>query len=249
MIGSLIPAYALVLLVDGAWAQAAGISEVQRPAELSAYHERTRENVSEVLAMREFADLRNDGEGWWVRFLKWAEKVLTEIAKSFRGLPSWLAWVIISWLILALVAILGHFVYVLVGVIGASATRWKSDPAEKGGRGELLGIRELDFDSVNRLAQEYLAAGNWAAATRYLYVAAILWLDRQGWIAFGLSKTNYDYIAELARQPEHRATFRQLTNRFESTVYGGNACTANNCQEMASLFDKLFREATPVVAI
>jgi hypothetical protein len=241
-----IPGLALVLICGEAWAQT---TSGPGAADLVTYHQETRESVAEVLAMREFVDLKRGVEDWWFRLLKWLEKCLLAIASTFRGLPSWLFWVLIVWMVATLVAILGHFLYVLWGIIGVAAARRASAAAANEGRGELLGIRELDFDSVNRLAREHLAAGDWPAATKYLYVAAILWLDRQGWITFGISKTNYDYIAELARQPEYRSAFRQLTNRFESTVYGGEPYTAKNCQEMTTLVDHLLREVNPVVAI
>jgi len=218
-------------------------------SEMESYRQQTRAAVEAVLEMPEFADLRRDQFSWWIAFLEWLERFFLGIPKFFDGLPNWLWWAVVIWMVLTLVAILGHFIYVLAGVIGASASRRSLGIGGKEGRGELLGIRELDFDSVYKRAGQHLAAGNWIEATKYLYVSAILWLDRQGWIGFKVSKTNYDYLTELARQPDHRAKFRQLTNRFESTVYGGEACSANNCQEMASLVEVLLREATPVVAL
>lgn len=220
-----------------------------RESDLTAYHNQARGAVEGVLSLPEFDNLRSDMEGWWLAMWERLLNMLKGIARAFNGLPGWLWWGVVIWLILTLVAILCHFIYVLAGIIGSSAARRTAAATGKVGRGELLGIRELDFDSVYQRAREHLTAANWSEATKYLYVAAILWLDRQGWIGFKSSKTNHDYLAELARQPEHRAKFRQLTNRFESTVYGGEPCTAGNCQEMASLVEVVLREATPVVAL
>ena len=224
-----------------------------RPQTLSddpeSYHQKTRAAVDEVLSMREFADLRSDTWRWWLALLEWIAKKLQGVAEFFSGVPGWLWWTIVIWMVLTLVAILGHFAWVLIQMILSSSVRRAAMDAAKAGRGELLGIRQLDFDSVYQRARELLSAGVWTEATKYLYVAAILWLDRQGWVAFRVSKTNYDYLAELTRQPEHRAKFRQLTKRFESTVYGGEPCTATICQEMSSLVEALHREATPVVAV
>ena len=114
----------------------------------------------------------------------------------------------------------------------------------KGGRipGELLGIKELDFDAVIAEARRLLAAGDWPAATRYFYVAAILWLDRQGWIAFKKSKTNRDYIDELAPRARVQGSFRRLTADFEPIVYGGRPPQGSTIHDIATTVEGLLHE-------
>ena len=235
--------------LDGSARQLNSGNALPSDAEFAAYHQQARLSVEKVLAKPEFADLLADPPAWWLALLAWLTRVAESIASFFQTVPGWLWWTIVIWLILALSAILGHFIYVLYGMIVSSAARWRPGGEGKEDRGELFGIRELDFDAVYQRARELLAAGEWSNATRYLYVAAILWLDRQGWVSFKVSKTNYDYLAELARQPAHRARFGELTDRFESTVYGGQPCTAANCQQMASQLEVLLREVIPVVAV
>ena len=84
-------------------------------------------------------------------------------------------------MILALVAILVHLIYTLWKLLTGQRLG-PGDERRLAGRGggELLGIRDLDFDSVYAQARRLLAAADWPAATRYFYVTAILWLDRQG---------------------------------------------------------------------
>jgi len=217
--------------------------------ELADYHGATRDAVNRVLAEPEFADLRRDVQSWWMALLQWLERTVLGIGRWFDRIPSWLWWTIVIWLILTLLAIFAHFAYVLWGMIVSSAARRGPAGESPSGRGELLGIRDLEFDSVYRRARELLSSREWAQATKYLYVAAILWLDRQGWAQFKSSKTDYDYLRELSDRPRSRQAFRDLTNRFESTVYGGVPSTADLCQEMTSLLDHLFREADPVVSL
>jgi hypothetical protein len=213
---------------------------------LAAYHTATRETVNDVLNAAEFADLKRDAQSWWRAFFGWLEVVARGIGRLFDSLPSWLWWTIVLWMILTLLAIFAHFAYVLWGMIVSSASRRDSSDRSSGGRGELLGICDLEFDSVYRRAGELLTSHQWAEATKYLYVAAILWLDRQGWAAFKTSKTNRDYLRELANRPIPRSAFRGLTDRFESTVYGGAPSTAPHCQEMKTLLEQLFREPAVV---
>jgi hypothetical protein len=79
-------------------------------------------------------------------------------------------------------------------------------------------------------------------------VAAILWLDRQGRIGFRLSKTNYDYLRELAPHPKSHAQFCRLTEQFEATVYGGRPAGAPECETVASVVEGLVDEVAPAIA-
>ena len=110
-------------------------------------------------------------------------------------------------MLLTLAAILGHLIYVLVKLVGAPLQGSGGGRSAGGRPQDLLGIRDLDFDAVYAQAGRLVGAGDWAAATRYLYVAAILWLDRQGRIAFRSSKTNRDYLQELQPAAQQRSCF------------------------------------------
>ena len=113
--------------------------------------------------------------------------------------------------------------------------------------GELLGIKDLDFDRVYAEARRLLAASDWPpAATRYFYVAAILWLDRQGWIVFKRSKTNGDYVRELARRGPAQGSFLRLTGLFEAIVYGGRTPNNSHMEEISTTVEGLLHE--PAVA-
>jgi hypothetical protein len=87
-----------------------------------------------------------------------------------------------------------------------------------------------------------LDAGDWSAATRYLYVAAILWLDRQGSVAFRRSKTNRDYLQELRAQDRLRGLFVRLTGSFEPVAYGGRPATMATGHDMAAALEGLIHE-------
>ena len=157
-------------------------------------------------------------------------------------MPEWLFWTLLVWMLLTLVAILAHLIYTLAMFLRGTSSPLRSNP--KGDRiaGELLGIKDLDFDTVYAEARRLLAAGDWPAATRYFYVAAILWLDRQGWIVFKRSKTNRDYIDELASRARIQGSFRQLTADFEPIVYGGLAPQSSTIHDIATTVEGLLHE-------
>jgi hypothetical protein len=207
-----------------------------------AYRDRARSTVREVLSRREFGDLHADGYASWRRLLLWLGGLFQRLTSALRGLPPGTFWTVLVLIVIVLVAILAHLIYTLVMLFrGTSLTKVSRDARSKI-TGELLGIQELDFDKVYAEARRLMAAGEWAAATRYFYVAAILWLDRQGWIVFKRSKTNCDYIAELARRGTAQAPFRRLTQLFEPVVYGGNQPTTSTMHDISNTVEELLHE-------
>lgn len=217
-------------------------------AEIEAEHQRARQVVSEVLARREFADLRPVPESLWNRLVRWFFQLLEKALSAIHGLPEWLVWVFIVWMLLTLAAILGHLLYTLWKLVGGRLWQRPGNVATRRHPGEFLGIRELDFDSVYAEARRLLGAGDWLAATRYLYVAAILGLDRLGWLAFRPASTNRDYLAQLAERAALQGVFRRLTDNFESVAYGGQSASMSATQEMAQSVEGLLHEPARAAA-
>jgi hypothetical protein len=244
MIGTYGILLALASAAPGGEAGGQALPVVASPADESgyAYRQRSRSAIEQVLARREFADLHADPFALRRMFLDWINGFFQRVHDAFQCLPEWMFWVVVVWMILTLAAILGHLIYTLVLLLRGTASPLSSNP--HGGRlaGELLGIKDLDFNTVLAEARRLLAAGDWPAATRYFYVAAILWLDRQGWINFKKSKTNRDYIDELAPRAGIQNSFRRLTTDFEPIVYGGLAVESSTIQDIAATVEGLLHE-------
>jgi len=200
------------------------------------------------MARREFASLYDDPYTFWRWLRDWISSILKQVTSALADLPGWVFWMIVAWMVLALAAILAHLIYTLWKLLGGTSWASRAGASARGRPGELLGIRDLDFDSVYGEARRLMTAGDWLAATRYLYVAAILWLDRQGWIAFHTSKTNWDYVGELRARDQIQGPFRRLTDCFESIVYGGQSATVSTSREMANTVQGLLHGSAPVVA-
>lgn len=170
----------------------------------NTYREQSRQAIREVLARREFADLHADPYAFLRMISNWVERFVQRANDLLKGLPEWLFWTVLVWMLLTLAAILAHLIYTLVILLRGTSPSLSTHRKGRRIGGELLGIKDLDFDTVYAEARRLLTAGDWPAATRYFYVAAILWLDRQGWIVFKRSKTNRDYIDELASRRDSR---------------------------------------------
>jgi hypothetical protein len=207
-----------------------------------AYRDKARSAIREVLARREYADLQSDPYASTRAFLEWLAGLFQRVGDVLKRMPQWVLWTVFAWMVLALVAILAHLIYTLVMLLRGTSSPLRGN--FKRGRipGELLGIKDLDFDTVLAEARRLLAAGDWPAATRYFYVAAILWLDRQGLIVFKRSKTNGDYIGELALRSPIQDDFRRLTAEFEPIVYGGAAPTSSTIHDIATTVESLLHE-------
>ncbi len=199
------------------------------------YHARSRAVIEEVLAGREFAEPGGTS---------WADRVLDRLAGFFRrlpgileGLPAWLGMLLIVWMVLALVAILIHILYVISGLVGDRKAA-RSD-ATSAAACDLYGVVDLDPESVHAEAHRRLEQRDWNGAVRFLYVAAILRLDRAGIVRLRQSKTNHDYVCELAARPDCRAPFEVLTRCFETSFYGKRAANEAVCFEMTAQMDAL----------
>lgn len=210
------------------------------------YHARARGSIEEVLSTREFRDLGSDPWQFWRQIGDWLLKWLKPIRDRLHAAPDWLYWLLLGWMVVTLLAILGHLLYVVLVAVGLPGI---GDPRVQPVGEGIFGIRELDFESVHAKANELLDRGEWFEAIKYCYVAGILWLDRQGRIGFHRSKTNADYLAELERFPADRFRFGRSTTLFETVVYGGEGATAERGTEMSSLLETMRGEVPHAQAI
>ncbi|MGD8453826.1 MAG: DUF4129 domain-containing protein [Phycisphaerae bacterium] len=233
---------ALVLILSSAGGRASAAAAPTVKPLSAEQQQQVRETVAEVLAQPEFRHVHDKGRKW----REWLWEKLSGLCKWLRdwlwGLPSWLSWLIVIWLALTLLAILAHLAYVIITQFGGGRGPWVKHTRATG---RLATVCELEFDTLLAEARRHLDAGEWLAAVRYLYVASILWLDRQGWVHFRESKTNGDYIRELAPHAGAQQCFRSLTRTFDGIVYGGTAPSEETCRAMAASFESMRSEAGP----
>lgn len=203
------------------------------PAAPAARRAAVRETAREVLSRAEFAQSAAEQPGWWKAFLEWLRDLLGGVGRAARSLPEWVFWLIVVWMVLALVAALVHMLWTLYQLLapgGAGAATGNERL-----RGEILGIRDLDFDGVLAQGRALLEQGRFADAVRHFYVAAILELERHGALAPTPAKTNRDYVRELAAAPRWQPSFQELTSRYERSAYSGQPTDRAQCDAMLAL--------------
>ena len=219
---------------------AAGAARAQPAPER---HDRSREVVREVLAGRDFAHLQREEKLSLMQRLRLGLiSAVRWIGDFFESMPRWLWWTVLIWMVLTLLAIVGHLVYTLVTAISPRALR-ATGQGEGGSFSERwLGERDLDYEELYERARQLLGKGDLTEAVRYLFVAGLMLLQRRGWVRFHRSKTDGDYLRELTPHPRIREALTDLTRTFEATAYGGAAATQEQVRAMSAIVEGLTRE-------
>ncbi len=231
------------LMSLAAWAQEAAQNPVS--ATTMAYHADARRVLTDILANKEFRDLHEPHRiipKWFsdyiASFFEWLEDML-------GSLPTWIQWIVKVWLIGCAIAILGHLAYTLYQALSpfirASRTRKGEHPLQ---RGEILGVRELDYHTVYSEALRLMHEGDWPNALRHLMAAAILRLELEGLIIRRRFKTNGSYLQELMLYPEDQIAFRQITTLAEPVLYGQLPASQDRCQSALEALSRITRNGS-----
>jgi hypothetical protein len=168
---------------------------------------------------------------WWQRFKDWLRKKLDEWSRreprevhqrepTWEGGGNWLAGIL---LILAIAAA----VVVAAWVILRRAERRGRAPAEA----EVISTGETESpesagalarppEGWAHLADGLAARGRFREAARHLYLAVLSHLHREGAIDYDASLSNWDYLRRFKGKDAWRASFRELTFRFDWAFYG-----------------------------
>ena len=145
---------------------------------LDAYHSRARAAIKEVLVQREFVDLRSDPDARLRRLRDWIIGWLGRVGSAIHALPEWVLWVVVTWMVLTLAAILAHLIYTLVKLLKGTAWRPGDGAPLRRHPGELLGIR--DWISTRFMPKP---AGFWQPATGWPPPSISTWRRFSGWTA------------------------------------------------------------------
>jgi len=218
-------------------------AQVAAPEHPEQAETRVKRVVREVLAEREFVQLRREQKLTWTqRVRQWIVRAVQWVDDAFESMPRWLWWTILIWMVLALLAIAAHLTYSLVMAISRPSARRLAAAQEGSFSERWLGERDLDYDELNERARRLVAERQFTAAVRYLFVAGLMLLQRGGWIQFHRSKTDGDYLHELRPYPRIRQAMEELTRIFERTAYGDHGASRDQVQTMAAIVEGLAHE-------
>ncbi|WP_322495096.1 DUF4129 domain-containing protein [Chloroflexus sp.] len=182
--------------------------------------------VPAEVALRQWQAVYNEppfnreGEGWLSQFLNWLFDLLDQLIPDLPDVPvpegpaNPAAFTPLVWVILGIAAVL------IVGLLTfwARGVRRNLRAPVKAPAGD--GEDPVTFGEAQRLAAEARQAGDRRSAVRYLYLAALLWLDEQGLLRYERSLTNREHLHRLRSQPPVRDLLAPVVATFDAVWYG-----------------------------
>lgn len=192
-----------------------------------------RDKMREVLSRPIYRVERPTNDSFWMveLFLKVIEWLITPFRWLFEitdGLPMWLRVVIVVVLVVALVAVLTHFVFTLFRALGGER---RVDLAASITQSPLKTAREWE-----RLADAAAERGEWIEAVRHLFRACLARLEERERRPFRRGTTNRGHLRRY-RNASFSESLEVLVVTIERKWYGDESCDAGDyaaCQQAHS---------------
>ena len=160
------------------------------------------------------------------------ERLFARLSGVEGGALRWLFWVV--------VAVAGALAAAAVALAVRSLLRRLGGGPPRSGR-DVEAVSPTSRptpDALLERAQRAAQAGAYGEAIRALYLAALMRLDREGFISYHPSRTNWEYLRSLD-EGDVRARFASLTTIFDRKHYGGEAATRSDYYECEVLLGRL----------
>lgn len=188
--------------------------------------------VAQVYARPEFQE-RHTWQEWLMarvgRALAWLGEHLSWL-RDLRLTNPVVFWIVIAWLVVALLALVGHIVWTAVQV--ARRGDHGKDDVKAAGPRKPRGIADWNAEAA-RLAAE----GRLREAAAALYQALLLRLDALGAVRFDASKTPGDYRREARKNPEAARTLGGFLRLFEPVAFGGRELDSDGWERLKTAAD------------
>lgn len=153
-------------------------------------------------------------------FRQWLREKLRSWGGPRLGLPhgvsGFLLWAVVSWCLLALLAVLIHLGWTIW-----MAVRRPRSPGTPGPRDGPALYEQLSFEQLWQKSRELAQQGAFRDAVGVLLVALLRRLETFDVLRFHTSKTNGEYLREYPGRLAGRPQFVQFVAMFERTIYGG----------------------------
>lgn len=168
------------------------------------------EAISGIFARPEFAQRQNITE----RILDFIRGILEKLNLSFGPEDSWPMLAVAALVLLLAVAA----VILIVIRIGVYIVR------NRGFRSSIKGAngKSLTLDEAREMAMQAAAYGEYRDAVRYLFLFFLLKMASIGMIRWSESRTNSQYVREMAANGFPRVDMvKEIIREFNAVVYGG----------------------------
>lgn len=193
-------------------------------------------------AQRELAKPIYPKASFTERLSEWLDDLLYRIVQEGSSLPG--GWFTISVLLIILA----------VAIVVAVRIARRTMRTNRGGKHALFDTHELSAAQHRASAEQYAAAGNWAAAIRHRLRAVARQLEEDGVLNPVPGRTATELAKDAAKAvPDLAGELLQAANAFNDVTYGERPGTEPAYRMIADLDDHLRRGAaatrTPVTVV
>ena len=221
------------LLTDALARLARDLAQAEGAAAAAPQHTRAYDTMRQVLAGREFRNLKQptDRDSAMERLGAWLNKFFAQFDK-LRTRSVWVGRAII-W---------GFFLAVALGLAWGliqMERRWRVRLVPLGERPAPEAASARDWQLWLADARKAAAAGRWREAIHFVYWAAISRLEsRRMWPA-DRARTPREYLALIAPEDPRQPCLASLTRSFERTWYGGREAAETDYRKAEALASEL----------
>ena len=217
------------LLVDAEARLASDLEQAKGSRFPPPTHNREREVMRQVLAGREFRDLKQPTteDTALERFGNWLNRVFANMDK-LRSRSAWVGRALIWGFFLAVGV-------VLTMVLMRMERRWRVRLVPMNDRPAPDAASARDWQLWMGDARKAVAAGLWREAIHFLYWATISRLESKRLWPADRARTPREYLALVAPEDPRRESLALLTRSFERTWYGGREAAQDDYRAMEAL--------------
>ncbi|WP_062104931.1 DUF4129 domain-containing protein [Bacillus niameyensis] len=175
-----------------------------------------REELTKILSKKEYQIYYNENviQAWWRKAKDWLGEQLAKLFPSMETADK-----AAGPLLIAIIIIIIMLVILTVTLIIRNRMR----NTKYRDRQVLHNAKEMEWSYQRHLseAEKREDHGEYAEATRHMFLALLLYFHEKGWLEARIWKTNWEYYDELRKVNQTWADrFFNLANYFDEVTYG-----------------------------
>lgn len=210
--------------------------------------EQLRGDLERILARAEY---RQADTGWLqaalIRALRaisqWLDEHVGDRLDAIADRAPVIYWAIVG-VMFAMAALLIYHIYLTMrSAFGPGRRRRRVEKAQP--EPEI----ENEPQTLRERAEEEAAAGRFAEALRYLYLALIHHLDRREVLRYDRSRTNHEYLRQAREHPRVLGPLRKVTGLADRAWYGHYGLGRPEYEQAAELVQLAWQEADDAAAV
>ena len=186
--------------------------------------------------------------GLWKSFREWLRKQFASWKLPDFGVGGRITrtifWILVAVFVLAILAVLTHFVWVLVTMWrrrGSQSIRGSADPSVEHFQVDTA----VSYDQLRQRMAELARQGAFREAIGVMLRALLRYLDDAKTLTCHHSKTNSEYVREYPRRLPGSDSFRRFIASFDTIIYGKDYSESRDFDRMIGMFEEVQSHVRP----